>query len=244
MADDIVFAWDRVADWYQEAFAISTDVVHYGPDMPDERDLRLCGEVAGKRILELGCGAAQNSIAFAKLGAKVIAVDSSKVQLAHARRLADANETRIEIHLGDMADLSFVTSASIDLVFSAHSFGFVDDLNRVFRQVHRVLKTEMPLVFSIAHPVRQLLDASGGLPFVKRSYFDRGSIQRKLNDVPMTVFPHTVSGLFTSLHRANFRIDVILEPEPPASQQHSPAWREVDQVVPSTLIMRARKLGV
>jgi SAM-dependent methyltransferase len=238
------FAWDRLADWYQDAFALSTDVVHYGPDMPTERELRLCGDVAGKRIVELGCGAAQNAIALARQGAKVIAVDASKQQIAHARRLAEANEAKVELHHGDMADLSFVTSASVDLVISVHAFGYVDDLNRVFRQVHRILKPECPLVFSVPHPIRQLLDSAGGLPFVKRSYFDRTPITSRMNGIPLTVTPLTVSSLFTALHRANFRVDVISEPEPPAGVARSPMWRESDQVVPSTLIMRARKLGV
>jgi SAM-dependent methyltransferase len=244
MADDNAFAWDRLSSWYQDTFAVSTDSVHYGPDMPGESELKLCGDVQGKRIVDLGCGAAQNAIAFARQGAKVIGVDASGEQLAHARRLAETNEVKVELHLGDMADLSFITSASVDLVFSAHAFGFVDDLNRVFRQVHRILKPECALVFSITHPVRELLDASGGLPFVRRSYFDRSPLSRKVNGITVTTYPHTVGGLFTSLHRANFRIDAILEPEPPADAPRSAAWREADQVVPSTLIMRARKLGV
>jgi hypothetical protein len=43
-------------------------VVSYGPDIPNERAYRLLGNVEGKRVLELGCGGEQASIALAYQG--------------------------------------------------------------------------------------------------------------------------------------------------------------------------------
>ena len=43
-------------------------VVSYGPDIPNERAYRLLGNVEGKRVLELGCGGEQASIALAHQG--------------------------------------------------------------------------------------------------------------------------------------------------------------------------------
>ena len=37
----------------------------------------------------------------------------------------------------------------------------VDDLARVFRQVHRVLKPEAPLVCSVPHPAFAMIDPAG-----------------------------------------------------------------------------------
>ena len=48
---------------------------------PTDRELRLVGSVAGKRVLDLGCGTGQAAITFAKEGAVVIAVDGSRAQL-------------------------------------------------------------------------------------------------------------------------------------------------------------------
>ena len=223
---------------------IPTDVASYGPDLPDERELRLCGEVKGRRVLELGCGAAQSSIAFAKAGAKAIGVDCSATQLAYGRKLAEAEEVRVELHHGDMADIGFLTSASVDLVFSAMSLQYVDDVNRVFRQVHRVLRTDAHFVFSVPHPAAMTLDADGKAIALARSMFDRTPVTRRLNDVVVTEHPRSVSSLFTSLQRANFRVDVILEPEPTPGRNPSPLWRDLYRSVPPALVMRARKLGV
>ena len=52
-----------------------------------EDELQVLGEVAGKDILEFGCGAARWSIALAQAGARPVGLDLSPRQLQHARRL-------------------------------------------------------------------------------------------------------------------------------------------------------------
>ena len=59
---DNAAAWDRHSSAYQQGAALPTDVAHYGPDIANETDLRLLGDLAGKRVLELGCGGEQASI--------------------------------------------------------------------------------------------------------------------------------------------------------------------------------------
>ena len=140
MPTDNAAAWDRHAAAYQEGARLPTDVAHYGPDIGTEANFRLCGNVEGKRVLELGCGGAQCSIAFARKGANAIGVDISNEQLAFARRLVAREGVKVELRHGDLADLAFVRADTMDLVFSAYAFGFIEDLDRVFRQVHRVLK--------------------------------------------------------------------------------------------------------
>ena len=107
-------SWDRIAA-RQPNGDPQTDTVIYGPDGPAERELRLIGDVKGKRVLELGCGTGQAAVTLAKQGATVIAVDVSTVQLAHARRLMERAEVRIEWHETDLADLAFLRADSIDV---------------------------------------------------------------------------------------------------------------------------------
>ena len=51
-------AWDRAGG--------GTDTVAYGPDIPGETELRLLGDLKGKRVLDLGCGSGAGAIAVAK----------------------------------------------------------------------------------------------------------------------------------------------------------------------------------
>lgn len=232
---------------------MATDVARYGPDIPTETEFRLCGNLEGKRVLELGVAAAA-SIGFAQQGAHAIAVDSSGERLGELRRLADEAEVKVELHESDLADIAFVRADSIDLAFSSYAFDSVDDLNRVFRQVHRVLRQECPLVFSLAHPAYRMIDDTAEEPLlVRRSYFDHRQPDpapaptaegEPPAEPPPPTFHRTISDLFTGLSRANFRVDTILEPEPASSGPRSPEWHDTFKYVPRTLIIRARKEGI
>jgi SAM-dependent methyltransferase len=244
MPTDNAAAWDRYAAAYQSGAQLPTSVAHYGPDIPNEADLRLLGDLKGKRVLELGCGGAQCSIAFAKQGATAIGVDFSAEQLAFARRLCEREEVRVELRHGDLADLAFLTADSIDLVFSAFSFGYVDDLNRVFRQVHRVLKVGAPLVFSLPHPSYDMIDDDSEEPLlIRRSYFDKTPIEYQMGGIAFADYHHTISDIYMGLSRTSYRVDLIMEPPPRPSGPRSHDWRDPFLLVPRTLIIRARKEG-
>ena len=244
MPTDNAASWDRYASAYQAGAQLPTSVAHYGPDIPTEADLRLLGDLKGKRVLELGCGGAQCSIAFAKQGATTIGVDFSAEQLAFARRLCEREEVRVELRHGDLADLAFLRADTIDLVFSAYAFGYVEDLNRVFRQVHRVLKVGAPLVFSLPHPSYAMIDDDMAEPLaIRRSYFDKTPIDYHVDGVAFTDHHHTISDIYMGLNRASYRVDLVMEPEPRPTGPRSQNWREAFLMVPRTLIIRARKEG-
>lgn len=244
MATETPSAWDQFSDDYQTKAAISTEAAHYGPDIATEAELRLLGDLKGKRVLELGCGAAQSSIAFARAGAAAVGVDLSESQLAHARRLCEENEVKVELRHGDMADLAFLRPASIDVAFSAYAFQYVEDLNRVFRQVHRVLKVGAPFVFSLPHPAYFVIDeASGTPPRVERPYFERSPVSYQWEGVDFTAYHHSFADLYMGLSRASYKVDLILEPSPITGAPRSWFWNDAMDWMPRTLIIRARKEG-
>jgi SAM-dependent methyltransferase len=223
---------------------LSLDVVQYGPDIATESELRLLGKLENKRVLELGCGGGPNSVAMAKQGARVIAVDDSEEQVAHARRLAEREETKVELRHGDLADLAFVRADTIDAALSVYTLTTIADLDRVFRQVHRVLRPEAPLVVSLPHPAYRIIDSYGNPPSLRRSYFDHAPIPWSVAGETGSDHPLTIAELFTSLSRANFRVDTILEPEPTKGSPRGRHWTDAMRWVPSTLIVRARKQGI
>jgi SAM-dependent methyltransferase len=227
-------AWPAWAD-------LPLDVVAYGPDIPTEADLRLLGRLEGKRVLELGCGGGPVSVAMAKQGAKVIAVDGSAEQISHARRLCEREEVVVELHQGDLAELAFVRADTIDAVVSVYALGMVPDLDRVFRQVHRVLRPEGPFVISLPHPVWRVADRAEP-PAVRRPYWDHRPQQWQEGTETGSDHHVTTSELFTSLTRAGFRVDTLLEPEPTTGGR-SRWWQPAMAWLPSTLIVRGRKVG-
>lgn len=106
MPADNRISWNAVSKYYQSQHRIPTDDAHYGPRMPTERHLQMVGEVAGRRLLEIGCGGGQCAIAFAKRGAIAAGKDLSEEQIAFARDLAQREGVTVEFYRGTIEDLS------------------------------------------------------------------------------------------------------------------------------------------
>ena len=145
-------SWDTISAHYQANTRISTDDVHYGPMAPGERELGLLGDVANKRVIEIGCGGGQNSIALARWGATCIGVDPSPAQIAHARRLALENGVDVQFIVGVAEDLSAFPDGHFDIALSSHAFGYVTDLRRAYDEAWRVLRPGGLFVFCLTHP--------------------------------------------------------------------------------------------
>lgn len=194
-----------------------TAAIRFGRDLPDDSELRLCGDIGdGKRALELGASRDRNALVFAQAGATAIVVDPDADEVEAIRAAAAAAEVTVQCIVSELADLGQISSASLDLVIANHTLVDVDDLGRLLRQVHRVLRSARPLVISVPHPFAGVHSSdefgSKVLPY--------GSVGRTIGD------------WFIHLARANFRVDQILEL---GVTEISP--------VPTTLILRALKEG-
>jgi SAM-dependent methyltransferase len=227
---------------------LSYEAITYGPDIPDDRVFRLLGNLGGlegKRVLELGCGGGQAAIALAKQGAKVITVDPSLPRLDRVRAACEREDVKIELHQADLAEIAFVRADTIDAVISIYALATVPDLDRVFRQAHRVLRAENNLIFSVPHPAFSLVDRTAADPLhITQSYFDREPQPWTAADASGFEYPRTISDVITSLSRAKFRVDTLLEPEPASDGMHSKYFTVAMHWVPATLIIRARKEGI
>ncbi|MCB0979347.1 MAG: class I SAM-dependent methyltransferase [Acidimicrobiaceae bacterium] len=193
--------------------------IWYGPHVADDSELRLCGDMAGKRVIELGINGAStpNSIVMAQAGAKAIALHPDAQAIADLRAAAERAEVRVECHEGDLADLGFATSASVDLVLAIHTLAAVDDVPRLLRQVHRVLKPGAPFVVAMIHPVAAMF---GSETHPRYAY---GAATA------------TFADLYMMFERSNFHLDQI----------HELNDRRVrEPLTPSVLVLRARKQGV
>ena len=227
-------SWDRIAS--QRSGSPPTDIVHYGPGGPTEDDVRLLGDVRGKRILDLGCGDGQAAVAFALRGATTIAVDASVRMLDRARTLGEQAAVRVEWHQGDVADLAFLRAESVDIVFSAYSMGEVGDLHRVFRQV--APRPQEPAVRSCSPTSIRSACASAASRRTHRRLRSAGSCACRTSPTtpsrssatarPIRLHVRTVSEVFCALTRGGFRIEVLAEPRPPGA----------DALVPHTIIWR------
>lgn len=95
-------------------------------------------DVAGKTVLEYGCGPGSQAFSLAKAGAKVTAIDISDVAIEQGKQEADRQKVEIDFFVMDAEELTF-DDQSFDRVCGSGILHHLD-LERCFKELRRVLK--------------------------------------------------------------------------------------------------------
>jgi ubiquinone/menaquinone biosynthesis C-methylase UbiE len=101
--------------------------------------LQHLGDVSGKNLLDLGCGAGENSVYFAMLGADCVAADYSPGMVDLALQLAAKYDVDIQGATVNAMCLDF-PDGSFDIVYAANLLHHLPDPQACLREIHRVLK--------------------------------------------------------------------------------------------------------
>jgi ubiquinone/menaquinone biosynthesis C-methylase UbiE len=248
-------SWDKIAVLYNNRYEISREVVHYGPLCPGEDRLGLLGDISGKKVVDLGCGGGQNSVALKKMGAEVMGVDISSEQTGLAEKLAKECGLSIEFKTADISSLPFVGASTQDLALSACAVSFVENIDRFFSETFRILKSRGRFILSDMNPLQYVIDETeNGImfnnPFFQKSLSINWSWEfDELTRAPR--FRHFVRPL-TQYHNllveAGFAVNKILEPEPTLDTPHRGFSEEImeeypyiAQHIPITFVMICEK---
>jgi SAM-dependent methyltransferase len=220
--------WDADADHYlaeHGEFLGDADFL-WCPEGLRERDARLLGDLAGRRVLEVGCGAAMCARWLATQGAAVVGLDLSAGMLRHAVDAAARTGVTVPLVQAGAETLPFAT-ASFDLACSA--FGavpFVADSAAVMREVARVLRPGGRWVFATTHPIRWAFPDDPGPDglVAQLPYFDRTPyLETDADGRPIYVEHHrTLGDRVREIAAAGLVLTDLIEPEWPAG--HSREW--------------------
>lgn len=115
----------------------------------------------GSRILDLGCGYGWFARWAREQGAAYIrAIDLSDKMIARAREFEleerILSPASIDFKVGDIQEFMTVgdlADHSFDLAYSSLTLHYVEDLPKMYRNIHRSLKKGGTLVFSVEHPI-------------------------------------------------------------------------------------------
>jgi SAM-dependent methyltransferase len=241
--------WDADADDYQAehgGFLGEADFV-WCPEGVRESEAGYLGDVTGRSVLEIGCGAAPCSRWLTAAGARAVGLDISAGMLRHAVAGNESTGLRPALVRASADQLPFA-DASFDAACSA--FGgvpFVADVGAVFREVARVLRPGAPWVFSVTHPMRWIFpDDPGPMGLtVVQSYFDRTPYLEVDGDGNATYVEHhrTLGDYVRQLAAAGLALEDLVEPEWPSADH--PEWGQWSplrgRLFPGTAIFRCRR---
>jgi len=202
---------------------------------------RLFPDVRGLNVLDLGCGYGWHCKYAADHGAKQICgIDQSRLMIAEAiRRNADE---RIDYRVCSLQDYDYPADA-FDLAVSKLVLHYVENLNWVYRRVHRTLRSGGVFLMNIEHPVftagvRQQFAADGTWPVT--DYYAPGIRETDFLGHRITKYHHTLTQILNGLMGTGFRLEAVEEAMPPEE------WRRMmpeEMRRPMMLLVKAVKKG-
>jgi SAM-dependent methyltransferase len=203
----------------QAAEAWAQDEIEWGTFGVPESQLNVLGDVAGKDVVELGCGTAYFSAWLAKRGARPVGIDVTAAQLDTARRLQ--GETGIEFPLieADAAEVS-LPDASFDLVLSEYGASIWVDPYRWLPEAARLLRPRGELVFLCNSPLAVLCSPDEDELIGERLLRPQFGMHRF--DQWEGVEYHLAHGDLIALLRDNgFEVEALFELQaPPGAEDH------------------------
>jgi SAM-dependent methyltransferase len=208
-------SWDGYSDDYQAKHGpqlAESGGLAWGTSQIPESELHVLGDVAGKQILEFGCGAAQWSIALAQRGAHPTGLDLSERQLEHARRLMV--EAKLDFPLIHASAESVpLPDASFDIVFCDHGAMSFADPYRTVPEASRLLRPGGLFAFNQHSAFDTVCWPLGAERVGDRLVNDYFGMHRF--DDGEEVFFQLPYGEWIRLFRANgFMVEDLIEPRP------------------------------
>ncbi|MGH9172117.1 MAG: class I SAM-dependent methyltransferase [Acidimicrobiales bacterium] len=198
--------YDAMAAGYASFNEVNAANAHY--ERP--ATIALLGDVAGKDVLEAGCGAGPLTWWLVEHGATVRAFDVSPEMAALAQaRVGD----RADVTVRDLHDgLGHVDDASQDIVVASLVVHYLRDWEGIFGEFRRVLRSTGKVVFSTHHPAWDWQEHSPCDYFAVIQATETWS--RGGSPFEVTFWRRPLGEMTRVIAQAGFAIESIGEPEP------------------------------
>ena len=250
--DENAGAWTRLARAGYDVYRDYLNTPAFFEMLPD---------VQGLLGLDIGCGEGHNTRLLAERGARVTAIDISRVFVQQAKQLEVQEPSGISYQVASAVQLPY-GAAAFDFATGFMSFMDIDETGAVFAESYRVLKPGGFLQFSITHPCydtphrRNLRDDKGRTYAIEVGrYFENleghvtewlfsAAPPQETEGLPkfkIPLFTRTLSQWLNSLIETGFALERIEEPRPSDQVVRECPVIQDTQVVAYFLHIRARK---
>ncbi|MBN1171130.1 MAG: class I SAM-dependent methyltransferase, partial [Micromonosporaceae bacterium] len=173
-------------------------------------------DVAGKDVIELGCGTGYVSAWLARRGARPVGIDNSPSQLATARDLQRQHGLTFPLHLGDAERTPFA-DASFDLAISEYGAAIWCDPYRWIPEATRLLRPEGRLIFMRNATLLMLCEPATGAACDRllRPLFGLGRLEWDDPEGHSVEFQPPHGELIRLLRSCGFVVDDLIEVRAP-----------------------------
>jgi SAM-dependent methyltransferase len=193
--------------------------IDWGMFSGPESEIGALGEVAGKDVVELGCGTAYFGAWLARSGARVTGVDPTPAQLETARRMQEEFDLHFPLVEAGAEDVP-LPDESFDLAVSEYGASIWADPERWIAEAARLLRSGGRLVFLCNSTLSILCAPDEGKVEEQliRSHADLGRIEWPGEDEGVNY--HLAHGEMIRILRTNrFEIEALHERLAPASAE-------------------------
>jgi len=249
--------WDTIASTWTALTRAGYDFYRDKFNTPAFMDF--LPEVHGLDGIDIGCGEGYNTRLLVERGAKMVAIDISRVFIQHASEIP-SRERKLDLGVASAVRLPFV-SQSFDFATGFMSFMDIPEIEDVIKESFRILKPSGFVQFSISHPCfdtkhRVNLRNEAGLTYAIEvgDYFsnmkgemiemNKPGSQAANDGFPLMLIPRftrTLSQWINALIDAGFTLERLNEPRPTDAQVLDCPDLQDAQVVSYFLHIRARK---
>lgn len=172
-------AWNLKTDIHVNSAFYKQEAFLAGENTLQPIELKLLGDVRGKRVLHLQCHFGQDTLSFARLGAQATGVDFSDRAIEVARATNDQLHLNANFVCCNLYDLPQHLNESFDIVFTSYgTIGWLEDIDAWAGVVQHFLKPGGQFVMVDFHPVLWMY--SNDFSYVQYSYFLDGPIVEEM----------------------------------------------------------------
>ena len=241
--------WNEVAPLFYGGTALPK----YGPLAATEEELNLLPDLAGKRVLELGCGSG-HTLAYLcehRNAGELWGLDLSETQIGFTREFLEKKQIPATLFVAAMDENPGIPEKYFDLVVSIYSLGWTVDLPRTLALIYSYLKPGGMFIFSWEHPAYRSLryESSIGEYIFEESYFEEGPVlDPSWKGVEIVIHHRKLSTYLNAITGAGLVIERLIESEPNLAlmreQDLAPEkWYSIPRatLLPTTMIVKACK---
>jgi len=200
--------WDARTPFHVKSDFYDVDAFLAGKTSLNAIELEQLGDVSGKTMLHLQCHFGQDSLSWARQGAKVTGVDFSPVAIQQAQELNDKLGLDSRFICSDVYSLKEELQDTFDVVFTSYGvLCWLPDMKRWASTVAHFLKPGGTFFIVESHPIFMMLDETQ-LAF-KYPYFGH---QDAIIEYPENTYADSEAQVALEEHSWSHSLSEIIQP--------------------------------